>query len=56
MDGGGYTKLAVECCFRPVAVLGERPVWGSLHAVGDPDIILIDANSENKPSASKAKT
>lgn len=24
--------------------------------VGNPDIILIDANSENKPSASRAKT
>jgi len=28
----------------------------TLGLVGNPDIILIDANSENKPSASKAKT
>jgi hypothetical protein len=33
-----------------------RRILKTLKLVGNPDIILIDANNKNKPSASKAKT
>ncbi len=49
-------SLKVILYFNEPELDKVRRILKTLELVGNPDIILIDANSENKPSASKAKT
>ncbi len=49
-------SLKVILCFSDSELDKVLRILKTVGLVGNPDIILIDANSENKPSASKAKT
>lgn len=49
-------SLKVILYFSESELAKVHRILKTLEQVGNPDIILIDANSENKPSASKAKT